>query len=102
MLWMSNAVTQPVGYEFGRSSQHELRLQTDLWDRNAKRYSPVPNILVPLEHEPYPECEEHGKGINWVDSCVVVVVCRSEEESMNGIPDSRQNRIHFCSWSVAR
>ena len=106
MLLKSNVVTPPVGY--GSVGVHNIlmvRLQTDLWGRNAKRYSPVPNILVSLKDEPYSECEEHGQGINWIDSCVVVVVCGSEEESMNGVPDSRENRIHFlaaCSWSVAR
>jgi hypothetical protein len=85
------------------ASLPELKRKTDVWERDVEGYSPVPNVLVPLEHEPYPEREEHGQGINRVDSSVVVVVCGREEESVDGIPDSRQNRIHFFgSCSVAR
>lgn len=83
---------------FGLGSQHTfrtLRRKTHLWDGDAERHSPIPDILVPLEDEPYPECEEDGQGVNRIDPYVVVVVCGCEEESMYGIPDSRQNRIHF-------
>ena len=78
-----------------------MKPETHLWDRNTERYGSVPNILVSLEDKPYPEREEDGKRVNRIHPCVVVVVCRREEESMHRIPDSRQNRIHFLAAGVS-
>ena len=93
MLQMSNGVMQPVGLRLDGVA-NKLRTGTHLWDRNAERHSPVPNILIPLEDKPYPEREERGERVYRIDPLVVVVVCSREEEGMYGIPDSRQNRIH--------
>lgn len=89
------------GTAFGWSRPDKLRTGTHLWDRNAERYGPIPNILVPLEDKPYPEREERGERVNRIDSLVVVVFCSREEEGMYGVPDSRQNRIHFLAAGVS-